>query len=125
MMIGQARFLLINGAHDQYWPAVLEAALAPLGILQIGLEQDAARLVQLGIYDLLIVDATIENVSLLIGRLRAQRPAPRIMVVTASPTWRRAREAFQAGAIDYVRKSIDTEELRSAVRSALEKTLPP
>jgi DNA-binding NtrC family response regulator len=123
-MMGQGRFLLINGSRDHYWHAILEAAIAPLGVLQIGMEQDTAQLVRPGSFDLLIVDAAaVENIPVLLGRLRARQPDARIIVATASPTWRRAREAFQAGASDYIRKSVDLEEIRTAIQNALEITL--
>ena len=123
--MGQARVLLINDAHDHYWYEILKAAIAPLGMLQIGLAEDIAQLARPGSFDLLIVDAAaVENVPLLLGRLRARQPDARIIVATASPTWRRAREAFQAGASDYIRKSLDLHEIRAALQNALETTLP-
>jgi DNA-binding NtrC family response regulator len=123
-MPGQARFLLINGSRDD-WHVVLEEALAPLGALQIEKEENVLKCVQLDGYDLLIIDATVvENVPALVVRIRAHYPGARIIVTTASPTWRRAREAFQTGVIDYIRKSLDRDEMRSAVQTALDKKLP-
>lgn len=126
IMANGARFLLISGLHDHFWHEVLAEALAPLGTVQIGTESDAPALIQRADYDLLIIDATaVESVPLLIARLHAQRQNLRIIVATASPTWKRAREAFQAGAIDYIRKSVNREDIRCAVRAALDKILPP
>jgi DNA-binding NtrC family response regulator len=125
-MSGQAHFLLINGACDHYWRKILEEALAPLGTLEVGKEEDAVKLVRLGSYDLVIVDATaVEDVPLLVARIRAQQSDARIVVATASPTWTRARKAFQSGATDYIRKSLDREDILSAVEAALVKILPP
>jgi DNA-binding NtrC family response regulator len=122
----EGRFLLIDGIRDHYWRQVLEEALAPLGTLQTGDEREAIKLVLQQSYDLVIVDATeVKNVPLLISRIRAQRLDARVVVATASPTWRRAREAFQAGATDYIRKSFDREEILFTLQAALGKILPP
>lgn len=121
-----AHFLLINGSRDDYWHEMLKQVLAPLGTLHIGTEERTLSLVQTYAYDLLIIDATIvENAPLVVARILVQQPDARIIVVTASPTWRRAREVFQAGAMDYIRKSLDRREILSAVRVVLDKTAPP
>jgi DNA-binding response OmpR family regulator len=125
-MSEQTHFLLINGSSDHYWHEVLERTLTTLGTLQISSGEDTLRLEQLGHYDLIIVDATaVENAPLLVARIRSQWSRARIIVATASPTWTRAREAFQSGATDYIRKSIDREELLAVIRMALDKILPP
>lgn len=122
----KASFLLIHGTQEYYWCQVLEGALAPLGALQIGGEEEAITLVLQRSYSLIIVDATaVKDVPLLVSRIRTQRPDTRIVVVTASPTWTRAREAFYAGATDYVRKSLNKEDLLSIFQAALAKTPPP
>jgi DNA-binding NtrC family response regulator len=119
-------FLLINESSDHYWHEVLERTLTSIGTLQISTGEDANVLEQLDRFDLIIVDATaVENMPLFVARIRSQRPEARIVVATASPTWTRAREAFQSGAIDYIRKSLDREELLGAVQAALNKILPP
>jgi len=122
----QGRFLLINGTRDHRWRQVLEEALTPLGSLQTGDEREAIKLVLQQSYDFVIVDATaVKNVPLLVSRIRVQRPNARVIVATASPTWRRARQAFQAGATDYVRKSLDREEILFTLQATLGKTPPP
>ena len=122
----RANFLLINGTRESYWHQVLEDALATLGTVQIGEEEEAVELVLQQSYDIVIVDATaVKDVPLLVSRIRAQRPDARIVVATTSPTWTRARAAFRAGATDYIRKSLNEDELLSAFRVALAKTPPP
>ncbi len=124
-MNDQARFLLVNGFCDHYWQTVLAEALAPLGTLDVGTEKDAPQLARGGGYALLIIDASaVENVPSLIDRIRDNWPTARIVVATASPGWRHARDVFQAGAIDYIRKSLDKAALLACVRTALAKSLP-
>ena len=125
-MFRKADFLLINGTRERRWGKVLEEALAPLGTLEVGEERDAVEIVLQQSYDVVIVDATVvKDVPLLVSRIRAQQPDARIVVATASPTWRRAREAFYAGATDYIRRSLNKEEVLSVFQAALTKTPPP
>ncbi len=58
----------------------------------------------------------------LMRRLRAERPRLPVVLVTAHGDVRSAVEAMRAGAFDYVQKPFDNDELRAAVRRALELT---
>lgn len=120
------RFLLLAGMDDYYLKTFLEKVLEPLGSLRVananqgmppgGEEPDG----------LIIIDAAaVERVEKLVARLRAERPGRRIIVVTASPTWQRARAVFEAGALDYLQKTLTAEEMRAAFQQALRKPLPP
>jgi DNA-binding NtrC family response regulator len=125
-MFQSANFLLINGTRERRWLQLLQEALSPLGKLQAEEERKAIERLSAQEYDIVILDATlIDDVPLLISRIRAQRPDARVVVATASPTWTRAREAFYAGATDYVRKSLNKEEILSVIREVLTKTPPP
>ncbi|HBY93817.1 MAG: response regulator [Ardenticatenaceae bacterium] len=121
----QWRFLLIDGANDRYWLAMMAEALRPLGTLTVAAETDALQSNRLDTCDLVIVDAAaVTDITRFLLGLRECRPTPKIIVATASPTWTRAREAFKAGATDYIRKSLDPQELRAAVLGALKKSRP-
>jgi DNA-binding NtrC family response regulator len=118
-------FLLISRPEDTGWPRILEQALSPLGQVETVSEQDAAeRLVQYECGAVVIIDAAaVEEVPALVSRLRDRCPGSRIIVATASPTWQRARDAFQAGATDYIRKSWDSQRLLAAIKGhVLQKT---
>lgn len=122
----QTRFFLINGSKDIYWSEALGKTLNSLGDLQVGTESDALNFVDLSTYDLIFIDsAAVRDVPSLVACLRSGYPKARLLVVTASPTWRRAREAFEAGAVDYIRKPFDREDVIGAVQRALQKVLPP
>jgi DNA-binding NtrC family response regulator len=76
-------------------------------------------------YRLLVVDLNItRNLQDLIARILAEQPNAGVIVASAAPTWRRAREALQAGAIDFINKTLNQEELLSIFRNALIKTPP-
>ena len=117
---------LIGHPEETGWSRILGQALAPLGVLETVSEADAAeRIAQYRCHAIVIIDATaIENVPALVSRLRRQCPESRIVVATASPTWQCARDAFQAGAVDYIRKSWDNKELLAAIKDVLGGALP-
>lgn len=72
-------------------------------------------------FDLLVVDASglqmelAERVAWLHGRF----PETPIVVFTLSPTWRRAKAVLQAGAVDYMPRSIEDEELLERCRFSM------
>ncbi len=118
--------LLICEQETSSWSSAVVAALAPFGHLQILPVERALALIRRQTQQLIIVDAAcVPDAPALVMDIRRLCPGARVVVATASPTWRRAREAFQAGATDYVRKSLSTTELREAFASALRKTTPP
>lgn len=117
------RFLLLDGVEESYWKAALAEALTPLGTLY---SAPAAEGVPAEEPDgLIIIDAAAPvKVEQLIAKLRAERPARRIVVMTASPTWQRARAAFEAGAVDYLPKTMPPAELLDTIRQLLARPAP-
>ena len=96
--------------------------LGPSATLHIEREENAIKLILLNNYDLIIIDAAaVADVPLLIAHIRDQKPSTRVIVATASPTWTRAREAFQAGAIDYISKTLDKKEILLKLQESLVK----
>jgi DNA-binding NtrC family response regulator len=119
------QFLLIGDSCNDPWRQVIEGSVASLGTLQIAVEFDALSLTRQQDYDVIVIDAArVTDVPLLVSCIRTQKPGARIVVATASPTWRRAREAFRAGATDYIRKSLNKEEVLSALRATVNKAPP-
>lgn len=121
-----AMFLLIsNYEEDHHWCRLLREALAPLDPLEIQREEASLECLVQNCYDLVIVDAsTIGDVPQLVCRVQNDQPGTRIVVVSASPTWRQAREAFRAGAMDYVRKSLSKRKLHTFFADILSKVPP-
>ena len=117
-------FLLIGEKTESMWPLVVEQALSSLGIFHMVLERQAVDLVAKNHYDVIMLDsATVRDPVGLIATLRSQQPEVKIVVVTASPTWQRARDALQAGADDYFRKSLDETQIRSKIQALLDGDL--
>lgn len=121
MMSGTKSFLLVDNEQNHQWHAVLRDTLMPLGTLRVANEAEAVSLVMSAHFDLIIVDAAVRSVPLLVARIRTQHPAGSIVVVAADPSWHKAREAFQAGASDYIAKTLDRSETFSSIYVALRK----
>src|SRR5262245_28039015 len=122
-MTGQHGYLLI-GSLEGAWQDVLRAAVTDDRVETI--EPAALTTQTAGEHPLLyIIDNTyVEDVPDVIRKIRKMDAGARVLVVTGSPTWTRARDALKAGAIDYVKKTMDVAELRSIMKLALMKMLP-
>jgi DNA-binding NtrC family response regulator len=119
-------FLLLSDPEAEFITKELTEVLKPLGSLTT-IRADEETSIEKAIKPdtLIIIDATVvEHVEELVARLRTEHPERRIVVLTASPTWQRARAAFEAGAIDYLSKSMPWEELRKAFQHASTSTVP-
>lgn len=117
------QFLLLQGDKDSYWSAFLANVLAPLGSLNVAKADDWVATEQEEPDGLIIVDTThIERFEQLVSRLYAEDSRRRIVVMTASPTWKRARVAFESGAIDYLPKTLPADELRATFEELLRRT---
>ena len=115
-------YLLISNTCDDPWSQVLERVLSPLGSFQICKEKDILRFT-LRQFCLIIIDAaSVSDVPRLISRILAQAPNIKVIVATATPTWKQAREVFYAGATDYVRKLPNEYEILSVLKTALNLT---
>lgn len=118
-------FLLLNGLDDGFFKDFLADVLAPLGTLGVAHAAEGWPADSQEPDGLILIDATVvEEAERLVARLRHERPERRIVVLTASPTWQRARAAFEAGAMDYLPKSMPVAELRAAFQLALQNPLP-
>jgi len=51
------------------------------------------------------------DLQMVVKKLRIQFQHIPLIMATASPTWKRTRNAFLMGATDYIRKSTSREEL--------------
>lgn len=72
-----------------------------------------------------IYAATTARPAATVARLRAERPARRIVVLAANPTWQEARAVFEAGAIDYLPETMNPLEQRRLFAELRRRPLPP
>ena len=123
MRLPHIKVLLINGSKTDYWEEVVRRALKPVAEVEATTEREGLELLGTHEFDLVILDATtIDEASLTIERILARQREARIIVATTTPTWRRARAAFRAGAIDYVSKTLDGHGVRSTICAALRES---
>jgi DNA-binding response OmpR family regulator len=121
----KATLLLLGEQPQSAWACALREAVAEWGVVDVATEGEATAAVARRGYDLVLVDAGgVWDAAALVRALRAERPGIRVAVVTASPTWKRAREALEAGSVDYFRKSLDRTALRAIIESVL-ALVPP
>ena len=76
-------------------------------------------------YALVVLDVwATPDIADSISSIRQLQPNARIVVASAGPTWELAREAYDAGAVDFIVKPLDMQELRAMFARALRATPP-
>lgn len=71
-------------------------------------------------YELVVLDSLSGGEDLgTLRTIRGRYPDIRVIVVSAAPSWRGARESFRLGAVDYLSKSYDEDKLIKSVEAAL------
>ncbi len=119
-------FLLVTNQAESTWLTTLKNAVEPLGRLSIIRDEAAEREMTRVPFDMVIIDAAaVENAIALVSQLHVVDPKALIVLATLSTSWRHAREALRAGAVDYVPKSLSSEELSSAIANLLNREALP
>jgi len=114
-------FLVVTTKIQTNWVKTVKRATASLGTLKIASPLSAR--IEAERSDMIIVDAAaVENVVSFVSDLHTLRAQVPIVVATLSPTWRRARDVIEAGAKDYIRKSLSIDRLTSTLERILEDT---
>lgn len=82
----------------------------------------AFRLLEHNSYDLIITDIILPGISgiELLTKYRKKNPAQKVMVMTAYASLSTAVEAIKAGACDFIIKPLMHDELKRAIRRALD-----
>ena len=115
--------LLVGAQLDSVWAAALRDSLWPLAELILIDPSGLMDPIRTEDYQVVILDAGgIDDLHSMLSALRRENANVPIVVMTASPTWQRARKAFLAGATDYMRKSLDSSDLLAAVKQVLSKS---
>jgi ActR/RegA family two-component response regulator len=120
------RMVLLGTTNDNEWNKALKEALEPLGGIDVMEANQLTEGEPDSKYKIVALDATyIDNVERCVSQLRSELPDRRIVVLTAAPNWHSARAAFEAGAIDYLPKTLDQSEIRKTFKELKRKRLPP
>jgi DNA-binding NtrC family response regulator len=105
-------FLLVGSQTDSAWVTALREALRPRGELDLATEFDAVSKMRKNVYKLVIIDAShLASEEEIVTLLHRNNPDVPLVVASASPAWERARLALVAGAVDYIKKSLDENTL--------------
>jgi len=74
-------------------------------------------------YDLIITDIILPSISgiELLTKYRKKNPAQKVMVITAYASLTTAVDAIKAGACDFIIKPLMHDEMKKAVRKALDR----
>jgi DNA-binding NtrC family response regulator len=125
----EASILLIS--PDGNWQKIVQKAWANAGEVDVevdleqALQRISVRLSRKRPYKLIVMDVwATPDIARSISAIRRLQPDARIVVASAAPAWRQAREAFDAGAVAFTVKSLDVGELQTTLRQA-HKTTPP
>ena len=86
--------------------------------------ESAFKLLEHRSYDLIITDIILPGISgiELLTRYRKTNPAQKVIVITAYASLVTAVESIKAGACDFIIKPLMHDEMKKAVRKALDRT---
>jgi CheY-like chemotaxis protein len=117
--------LLATEILDNPWISVIKKCLQPLEELQVTSAQACLQMICQKSFDLVVMDLgdTTQAIELT-QAVKATSPTQRIIIATASPTWRRARQALLAGAVDYIYKTTNEIDLRNQIQAAMSMVVP-
>lgn len=120
--MNQKRIALISNNDASPWLKRIAKGLETLGKLTILTECGLGVLGEAEEpYDMFLLDASGLQMELAerVAGLHGRFPQIPIVVLTSSPTWRRARAVLQAGASDYMRRSMEIETVLERCRSLM------
>jgi len=115
--------MVVTNYPDSSWLTMVVEALTMVAQVTAVPEEGVATAVQKTRYDLFLIDTSNINgdVVTLVKEIHQLFTTLPVVVFTTSPTWRRARELFLAGATDYVRRSLEKETILSVCQEVWEK----
>ena len=119
----KTRILVVDDEHLIRWS--LEQNLKKQGyeVFTAGNGEDALRLVREEQPDLVLLDIQLPGISgiELLTNYPKTTPAQKVMVITAYASLTTAMESIKAGACDFLVKPLMHDEMKRAVRKALDK----
>jgi DNA-binding NtrC family response regulator len=121
------KILFISTPSNKTFADILAEVISPYGGLDVFTWQDRPDLAQ---YALIFADASIlgdlehpTSLTDMLEQLMAEHPKAKVVVTTSSPTWKRTRAALIAGAVDYIRQTLDPDSLYNTLYPTLKKYL--
>jgi DNA-binding response OmpR family regulator len=112
--------LLVSDPEDEYGLQRIQGALASHGAVRATTEGRMATDLASESYALVIIDAgAVRRVAPVVEQARQASPETKIVVITASEHWKVARDAYRAGAAEYLDKSLSSDELAASIAAIL------
>lgn len=117
------QIIIVSNQPESPWLITTVDALQSLGVSHVFSEQAVFNQISMKTCDLILIDASsidadlVEMVKLLCSKYY-KKP---IVVVTTSPTWRRAKEIILAGAADYVPRTFDKKKIVDLCQNAIQQ----
>ena len=126
------RFLLIAARESRLFGETLARVLKPYGALEVVTWPEwVASALDPVTYEFVFLDAgiladekSLDSLAELVRSVLQRWPSARVVVTTASPTWKRAKEALQARAVDYIRQALDETDLRGQLQRTITLYIP-
>ncbi|MEW6618946.1 MAG: response regulator [bacterium] len=116
-----ARILLID--DKPWWSEFFKKMLSTHGYkLDIAHNEDEAlKKLDSQKYGLVFLDFYVSGPdgTVSLRRILEKHPEERVVVVSASPSWKEGRDIFRIGAIDYLSKSFDESKLLKTIQEGL------
>lgn len=104
--------LYVRNENDATWLEGVKDSLRPNQTIQYSTQPEALEKAKGEECAVVLVDAdSVTNAPELVRGIRGLNPAAKIIVLSSSPTWKRAQTAFLAGADDYLSKVLNRDDL--------------
>ena len=110
-------FLFVYSQENPAFEKVLQRVLSPFGLVEM-VSWAKIDSIQPDRYALVFLDAGIvsdqdesDSLPQFVSTVCQRWPKAKFIILTASPTWRRTKEVLQAGAVDYIRQTLDEAHL--------------
>jgi DNA-binding response OmpR family regulator len=110
--------LVVDG--ESWWRDLVYALLSEQGMDVTGLAELDRGLTETGKgeYDIVLISDRVLDEPAFEARLQRHlkaQPGQQIVLVSATPDWQKTREAFLFGAADHITKSVEVDEVLSAL----------
>jgi DNA-binding NtrC family response regulator len=114
--------LAVYDKDKDYWLGLSVSVKKILGPMELAKEADILHNRITRKIDLFLIDPTnVADLASLSSAIKLFHPESKIIVMSYSPTWKQAREAFYCGAVDYIKISTDHTEMIQMLIAGLKK----
>ena len=124
------RFSGLLISDNKPWKELLERVLQPICRLETdadarnGLDRVRAR-ADGKQYDVIVIDAHMsQDIPSLVHQIVSAQPGTKIVIASAAPHWRQVKQAFLAGASEYIEQSEDESSLARTFQELLRPAIP-